>query len=155
MQQFLRIQPKTASILVSGRASVGTIPVYGYMNGPAVGNGQFNDARHEQKSRRCRPSGKAENEENGKDDKSGQEGLGCRRRIWVGPTGQMQHEFAGERIYRRIIELKKAIPFENAGPPERHRDTKAQHELDRDGCAMRRTIPLSLCASTLIWSTPQ
>ena len=33
----------------------------GYVNGPALGNGQFNDARHEQKSRRCKPRGKARN----------------------------------------------------------------------------------------------
>lgn len=40
----------------------------GYVDGPAVGNGQFDNARHEEKSRRGNPCGKAEKEENGKNN---------------------------------------------------------------------------------------
>src|SRR4029077_3982218 len=106
-----------------------------YVNRPAVWNGQFDDGCHEQKSRRCKPCSKAKNEEDGKDDfrTSRQKRHGCGSWIRIGSTRQVQHEFAGKQIYRRIVEGEKAIPFENPGPPEWHRETKAQDKLDQRG----------------------
>src|SRR5271170_5973669 len=45
----------------------------------------------------------------------------------------MDHELTGEQIHSRVIELKKAVPFKNAGPPERDRETEAQYKLDERG----------------------
>jgi hypothetical protein len=52
-----------------------------------------------------------------------------RGRIRVGPARQVDHELTSEQIRGRIVELKKAVPFENAGPPEWHRESEAQHKL--------------------------
>src|SRR5208282_3683448 len=42
----------------------------------------------------------------------------------------MDHELTGEQIHGGVIEVKKAVPFENAGPPERDRESQAQYKLD-------------------------
>jgi hypothetical protein len=42
----------------------------------------------------------------------------------------MEHELAAEQFHGGVIELKKPIPLEDAGPLEWHRESNAKHELD-------------------------
>jgi len=51
-------------------------------------------------------------------------------REMVGAARQVQHELVTEQRDGGVAELEKAIPFENAGPPERHRQRHAHDQLN-------------------------
>jgi hypothetical protein len=43
----------------------------------------------------------------------------------------MQLELVGKKVDRRIVQLKEAIPFQDARPPERHRQGQTEYELSQ------------------------
>src|ERR1700730_11518654 len=104
------------------------------MDRPAVRHGRLDDAGHEQETQCGKARPEAKHEEHRKDDltAAGEEGHNCRSRKIVRAAGKMQLELVGKKVDRRIVQLKEAIPFQDARLPERHRQGQTEHELSQE-----------------------
>src|SRR5215472_2759004 len=102
------------------------------MNRPAVGHGQLDDQGHEEQSECGKAGAKSKDQQDREEDfpRSGKEGHHRRRRKMVWAARQVQHELICEQGHCSIAESAEAIPFEDAGAPERHRQRDARHQLN-------------------------
>jgi len=97
---------------------------------PAVGDGQLDDRGHAEQPQRGVPRAEAEHQQDGQGDLADRRDVGhqLRRRIGIFGPQEMQLEFVGEQRLGAERQGEPAVPFGQAGFPERQRERDAQDE---------------------------
>src|SRR5215470_4991765 len=93
---------------------------------------ELDDRSHEEQSERRKACAEAKDQQDRKKNlsASGKESRHGRRWKMVLATRPMEHELVGKQRDGSVAEVQEAIPFEDAGAPERHRQRNAHHQLN-------------------------